>query len=48
MQDYQQFKGGVPLDKKNGNTLWDEAISNKMMALDKLGVFQLYPPKNQF
>ena len=36
------------LDKNNGNTLWDDAIFKEMTELEKLGVFQLYPPKNNF
>ena len=44
MQDYQQFKGGVPLDKKNGNILWDDAIAKKITELEKLGVLKFYLP----
>ena len=36
------------LDKNNGNTLWSEAIVKEMTELEKLSVFQLYPPKNNF
>ena len=36
------------LEKKNGNTLWGVAISEQMITLQKLGVFQLYPPKTKF
>ena len=36
------------LDKNNGNTLWDDAIVKEMTELEKLGVLQLYPPKNNF
>ena len=36
------------LDKNNGNTLWDDAIFKEMTELEKLGVLQLYLPKNNF
>ena len=42
------YRGELLLDKKNGNTLWDYAISKEMAVLERLGVFQLYPPKNKF
>ena len=36
------------LDKKIWNTLWSDNIANEIMALQRLGVFQLYPPKTKF
>ena len=35
------------LDKKNGNTLWYDAIAKEMTALERLGVCQFYPPKTK-
>ena len=32
------------LDKRNGNTLWDDAIAKHIMALERLGLLQLHPP----
>ena len=38
----------ILLYKKNGNTLWDDAIAKEIRALEKLGAFQFYPPKTKF
>ena len=35
------------LDKKNGNTLWVYAIAKEMKELERLDVFQFYPPTRQ-
>ena len=42
------FREVLLLDKKNGNTLWSDAIYKEMSALERLGVFQFYPPKTKF
>ena len=55
-KDWEKFGYKIPnnssevllLDKNNGNTLWSEAIVKEMTELEKLSVFQLYPPKNNF
>ena len=36
------------LDKKNGNILCNDAIAKDVAALERLGSFQLYPPKTKF
>ena len=36
------------LDSKNGKTLWADAIAKEMTALERIGVFQIYPPKTKF
>ena len=55
-KDWEKFGYKIPnnssevflLDKNNGNTLWSEAIVKEMTELEKLSMFQLYPPKNNF
>ena len=36
------------LDKNNENTLWYEATYKNMTVLEKLVLFQFYPPKTKF
>jgi hypothetical protein len=38
----------LKFDKKNGNTLWQDAINKEMDALLKLNVFKFYPPSFKF
>ena len=55
-KDWEKFGYKIPnnsreallLDKKNGNNLWTYTIAKDIMALDRLGLFQLYPPKTKF
>ena len=42
------FREALLLDKKNGNSLWSDAISKEIIALERLGVFQFYSPKAKF
>ena len=55
-KDHNKFGYKIPknsmeallLDKKNGNILWFDAISKEITELDRLVVFQFYPPNNNF
>ena len=38
-------KEAILLDNNKSNTLWSDAISKEMTALERLRVFQLYSPK---
>ena len=42
------YREALISDKKNGNTLWSDAISKQLKALERLDVLQLYPPKTKF
>ena len=42
------YREAILLARKYGNTLWADVIAKEMEALERLGVFQLYLPKNKF
>ena len=36
------------MDKMNNNTLWVDTMTNAVSALDRLSLYQYYPPKTKF